>query len=76
MSRPIPTFADPVTATRNIRNRKDTSGACRERASADLLKSVTMFTANERRVLERSAANWNLRADMLEGLERTAADRH
>ena len=50
---------------------KDSPRTCRERASADLLKSVAMITANERRILERSAANWELRAQLLDRLEDT-----
>jgi hypothetical protein len=65
-------FANPITASRRTRGTKDTFEACRERAAADLLKSVTMLTANERLTLERSAASWSLRADMLERLARTA----
>jgi hypothetical protein len=52
--------------------KRETSELCRERASADLLKSVAMMTANERLILERSAANWNQRADLLDRLEKTA----
>jgi len=66
-------FAHPITTSRKTRATRDTFEACRERASADLLRSVTMLTANERLTLERSAASWNLRADMLEGLARRAA---
>jgi hypothetical protein len=51
---------------------KDTAGACRERATADLLKAVTMITANERLTLERSAASWQARAMLLDRLEQTA----
>jgi hypothetical protein len=68
-------FANPITVSRNTRATKDTFEACRDRASADLLKSVTMLTANERLTLERSAASWSLRADMLEDLERRAPGR-
>ena len=64
-----------VTASRKTRSRRDTSEACRERASADLLKSVSMLTANERQALQRSAHSWSLRADMLDGIERSAADK-
>jgi hypothetical protein len=49
--------------------RKDTSGTCRERATEDLLKSVAMITANERLSLERSAASWELRAQLLDRVE-------
>ena len=54
---------------------KDTAATCRDRASADLLKSVTMITANERRTLERSAASWEVRAQLLARLELTARGR-
>jgi hypothetical protein len=50
---------------------RDTSGTCRERATADLLKSVVMITANERLALERSAATWELRAQLLDRVEET-----
>ena len=50
---------------------KDTGAACRERASADLLRSVTMITANQRISLERSAESWTLRAVMLERMEKS-----
>jgi hypothetical protein len=75
MSGPIHSFANPITASRKTRSARDTSQACRERASADLLKSVAMLTANQRLILERSAASWSLRADMLEGVERRSAER-
>jgi len=48
---------------------KDTAEACRNRASADLLRSVAVITVNQRRVLERSAEAWMLRADMLARVE-------
>ena len=50
---------------------KDTGAACRERASADLLRSVAMITANQRLSLERSAESWTLRAIMLERVEKS-----
>ena len=50
---------------------RDTPGTCRERATADLLKSVAMITANERQILERSAASWELRAQLLDRVEAT-----
>jgi hypothetical protein len=75
MSGLIRSFDSSITASPKTRGRKDTSETCRERASADLLKSVTMFTANERLILERSAASWNSRARLLEGLEQTTAEK-
>jgi hypothetical protein len=69
-----PDIRTPSTSPK-VWGKRDTSDNCRERAAADLLKSVTMLTANERLILEQSAASWTLRADMLEGLECTAAER-
>jgi len=62
-------------ASAKTRKHKDTAGTCRERATADLLKSVTMITANERVTLERSAASWEARATLLDRLEQTARAR-
>lgn len=52
---------------------KDTAEACRKRASADLLMSAAVITANQRLALERSAESWSLRAVLLERIETTAA---
>jgi len=52
---------------------KDTAEACRQRASADLLMSAAMITANQRLALERSAQSWSLRAVLLERVETNAA---
>lgn len=54
---------------------KDTGAACRERASADLLKSVSALTANQRGTLERSAQSWIARAAMLERMEKSVEKR-
>ena len=54
---------------------RDTSGTCRERATADLLKSVVMITANERLSLERSAASWERRAELLDRVEKAGRER-
>jgi len=75
MSGYIPSFDSPITLSRKTVLRRDTSAACRERASEDLLKSVTMMTANERLILERSSANWSVRAALLDGVERNTAER-
>jgi hypothetical protein len=50
---------------------RETSGTCRKRATLDLLKSVVTITANERLTLERSAASWELRAQLLDRVEET-----
>ncbi len=66
-------FPDEVRASARMPEKRDTASSCRERASADLLKSVTMMTANERLILERSAAIWSLRAELLDRVEETAS---
>ena len=54
---------------------QDTAAGCRIRADADLLASVAMLTANQRARLERSAAMWTARADLLQSLEQRFAAR-
>ena len=54
--------------------KRDTPDKCRQRASEDLLKSVTMVTANQRIILERSAASWTERAHLLDRVARGASD--
>lgn len=48
---------------------RETSVGCRDRATADLVEALTMSTANGRQVLEKSAASWTRRADMLHRIE-------
>lgn len=69
-------FPMEVRASPKTPSKRDTAESCRERASADLLKSVAVMTANERRILENSAAIWSLRAELLERVEGTALKRH
>src|SRR3954468_23954270 len=52
-----------------LKERRDTAGGCRDRATADLLEAVTMATAHRRRMLERSAACWTKRAELLQRME-------
>src|SRR5438309_2763222 len=52
-----------------LKQRRDTAAGCRDRATADLLQAVTMATAHGRRMLERSAASWNARAELLQRVE-------
>src|SRR3954468_15734674 len=52
-----------------LKERRDTADGCRDRATADLLEAVTMATAHSRRMLERSAASWNERAQLLQRME-------
>lgn len=63
----------PFETTRSVKapNKKDTPSTCRDRAAADLLRSVALITANERSILERSAASWELRAQLLDRAEET-----
>lgn len=50
---------------------KYTGALWRERASADLLKSMEALTASEQRALRRSAESWTRRAVMLERIEKS-----
>ena len=60
-------MTDPARpAARTIKAPYDTVAGCRSRAEADLLASVAMLTANERRRMETSAASWSARADLLQ----------
>jgi hypothetical protein len=52
-----------------LKQRRDTAEGCRDRATADLLEAVTMATAHSRQMLERSAASWTARADLLQRIE-------
>ena len=69
------TYPAETRASAKIPIKRDTSQSCRERASADLAKSGAEMTANERLILQRSAANWNARADLLDRVEKTARER-
>ena len=52
-----------------LKERRDTAEGCRDRATADLLEAVTMATAHSRQMLERSAASWSKRAELLHRIE-------
>ena len=53
----------------------DTAQGCRDRADADLLKSKGDIPINARMVLEVSARHWRARAELLERLEKSFAER-
>lgn len=63
------------TPARTLKQPQDTVAGCRDRAEADLLASVVLSTANERRRLETSAASWSARAEMLQRLDDNHAAR-
>jgi hypothetical protein len=63
-----------VRASPRISAKRDTPDKCRERANQDLLKSVTMLTANQRMILERSAASWTERAHLLDRVAGAASN--
>jgi hypothetical protein len=48
---------------------RDTAAMCHARAAADRLSAAGMDTANGRRKFEQSAANWDLRGELLGRLE-------
>jgi hypothetical protein len=58
-----------------LKERRDTAQGCRHRATADLLEAVTMATAHSRQMLERSAASWTARSEMLQRVEAGIAAR-
>jgi len=64
MTDPTPPSSDPRT-----KDSRDTAEGCRDRASADLAQAGTMNTANGRQVLEKSAASWTTRAELLQRIE-------
>ena len=68
-------FPFEAKASARAPKHRDTSGTCRERATEDLLKSAAMITANERLTLERSAASWELRAQLLDRVEQAERER-
>lgn len=53
----------------------DTAQGCRDRADADMVRSKGDIPINARMVLEVSARHWRARADLLERLERSFAER-
>lgn len=68
-------FAAETKGSAKLPIKRDTSESCRERASDDLDKAAADMTVNERLILERSAANWKARADLLDRVEKTARER-
>jgi hypothetical protein len=59
-----------------LKERRDTAEGCRDRATADLLEAVSMATAQSRHMLERSAASWTKRAELLQRTEASIDTRH
>jgi hypothetical protein len=59
----------PPASDARTKDSRDTAEGCRDRASADLAQAGTMNTVNGRQVLEKSAASWTTRAELLERIE-------
>jgi hypothetical protein len=59
---------------RLLKERRDTAEGCHDRAAADLLEAATMTTAQGRQMLEKSAASWNARAELLQRMEESGRD--
>jgi hypothetical protein len=55
--------------------RRDTPEGCRDRATADILRAVSMSSATAKRQLEQSATSWTLRAVQLDRLNIATEDR-
>ena len=64
-----------ATSRKTPKEARDTAAGCRDRAAADLLQSVSMLVANERRRMEVSAASWTVRAELLDRIETSFAAR-
>lgn len=60
---------------RLLKERRDSAEGCRDRATADLVQALTMNTAKGRQVLEKSAASWTMRAEVLQRIESGAEAR-
>lgn len=73
MNRPAFNSSNEVRPSAKLAIKRDSAVNCRERATADLVKSLTIMTANERLILERSAAAWSMRAELLDRVEATAS---
>jgi hypothetical protein len=70
----IPVAAS-LRSSASERTKRETSANCRERAAADLLSSVAMLNAHQRARMETSAAMWTQRAEMLQRVEDSVAQR-
>lgn len=75
MFEPTDLQPDAPADLRHKKEQRDTAQGCRDRATADLLQSVTMVTSNERLRLESSAASWTVRAALLDRIEASFARR-
>jgi hypothetical protein len=60
-----PAIADDAAASLN-QEARDTPVGCRERAVQDLSQAAASSTENSRMKFERSAANWVIRAELIE----------
>lgn len=76
-----PTLSDagllgPVAvANRRVKAREDTAAGCDGLATSDLERAALADTENGRRKFERSAASWQQRAGLLQGIEDGLAGR-
>jgi hypothetical protein len=59
----------------STRSKRESSAVCRERAANDLLASTSMINANQRLRMETSAAMWAERAETLQRVEESLAER-
>lgn len=67
---------DPFAiATKRVKAREDTAAGCDGLATSDLARAALADTENGRRKFERSAASWQQRAGLLQGIESGLASR-
>jgi hypothetical protein len=75
MADQLPTDS-PASSAGSNKEPRDTVAGCRDRAAADRLHAADADTDNGRRVLERSAASWDVRGDEIqEGEDASAQQR-
>jgi hypothetical protein len=56
-------------STKGLNGARDTAAECHTRAAADRVRADKMDTQNGRRKFEESAANWDVRGELLGRLE-------
>jgi hypothetical protein len=59
----------PAIAAKRMKAREDTAAGCDDLAVSDLARAALADTANGRHKFERSAASWQQRAGLLQGIE-------
>jgi len=70
-----PGFQPAATVAKRVKPREDTGAGCDALAASDLARAAIADTENGRRKFERSAGNWQQRAELLREIETGLARR-